>query len=134
MCSRRVLRCWQGVLQGGFCAETPRIPQGGHSWFQVAPTDPSQGTTEGASGKVYVRKRKKNPKPKKELKRVRNSLVNAKAKEGGQRGGVGGASSAGAGIPLQPREKTMLEQVDVPRRNLQEEQSLSGRTAACGMD
>ena len=82
----QVPRCWQCRVQGGLCEERPGLPSARHRWFQLAPTNPPQGTAEplsqdgGASGKTYLRKDKMLPGSE---EKVRNIPASTRGRAGG---------------------------------------------------
>ncbi|XP_076192180.1 uncharacterized protein LOC143159361 isoform X2 [Aptenodytes patagonicus] len=99
-------RFWQ---QGRQAAEvTPCRPQ---TVPAVSAKDPLQDTAQPSSqvGGTFV---KRPDNQRNERKKVRNSSMNTKVRE---EGGGEGAPGTRADTPLQPVEKTTLEQISTPR-------------------
>jgi len=118
---------------------------------QMSPTDPPQGTGRsisqagGTLRKMYFKMSKNTSQAvRNEEKSLRNSPANNKLKEEGGGGRAGAESHAttggdhtGAGISLQPMERTTQEHIStlLPMEDLILDQVvISRRTAACGRD
>lgn len=97
-----------GRLQSSLYEKRPRLPHDRHSWFQLTRhrawlTLHQDG---GTSRKRYLRNGKNYTWQWGEEKSGRNGPTDTKAREGEE-----GALGIGTEIPLQPLEKTMVEQI-----------------------
>jgi len=108
-----------GVAVAASVRRDQGLPCAGHIWFQLTPACPLQDTVEsisqvgGTSGKPGLRRGKmlqSNVRSEAKKKMRESYRGSTKVSEEGRKGS---APCARAGIPLQPVERTMLQQISI---------------------